>query len=391
MRFLILKREYIEYIYLCLIIVGIFLKFYLISGLGLPFTIPYIFVSVGVFLFLGNLFFIKERKLHAQSLLIALIISALLVLSSFVWISWYNAYSYVGIFIFLVIYESDWKKVFFFLKILLILNCIISGFEYFNREYLFDTIIDNSMLSTEINSYQMNLYSIFRAKGLYAGPLTLAQTSALMAIIFRKNYFLVLIALLSSYFAGTRTGMGVSFSMLIIGVWENGKSFYPIFYIPLIVICVFSILLIWGADSQIERLAESFDFEESSSNLARIYFWTNGINLLLSYDIIHLLFGNNGLFMHKYQNNPESGWLSLFLDNGILGFIFYFYFFVKISISSIFKNKYPILIITLILGGVNLVVTYHLSAPGNLLYWIVIFSLLRDVKVSKGGFYSKAI
>lgn len=89
------------------------------------------------------------------------------------------------------------------------------------------------------------------------------------------------------------------------------------------------------AGTSVERLLA---LSEGENQNARIYYWTKGINLFLDYPLQSIIFGNNGYYNSIYDNNPESGWICLLTDNGVIGFFFLSLAFIVLS-TSIFNKQ----------------------------------------------------
>jgi len=116
---------------------------------------------------------------------------------------------------------------------------------------------------------------------------------------------------------------------------------------------------------------------ESGSQSARIDFWLSGLNLFFNYSLPYLFFGDNGLFYELYDNNPESGWICLLTDNGIVGFLFYLIPLVYCFFRFLGQKEYFLTLIVLVFAAFNFAITFHLSGTGNLMYWLIMFEFLN--------------
>ena len=103
----------------------------------------------------------------------------------------------------------------------------------------------------------------------------------------------------------------------------------------------------------------------------------------MDYNLLQLIFGDNGYFKIRFGNNPESGWLSLLVDNGILGFLFYLFSLTYILTKSFKKKSIDILIVTILIFLCMMFFTFHLSAISSFMYWFVIFELITKLNHNK--------
>lgn len=123
---------------------------------------------------------------------------------------------------------------------------------------------------------------------------------------------------------------------------------------------------------------------EGENQNARIYYWTKGINLFLDYPLQSIIFGNNGYYNSIYDNNPESGWICLLTDNGVIGFFFYLLPLLYCLHRFLINRKWYNLMLTLLFIVFNFTITGHLSGTGNFMYWLVVFELFNKAKYGCG-------
>ena len=145
----------------------------------------------------------------------------------------------------------------------------------------------------------------------------------------------------------------------------------------LLVVLVFVILLLPNFIDQasLDRLKEAFN-TSNQSNSDRIQYWIYAFNMLFKTDFIHLVFGNNGYYESVYNNSTENGWLSLLVNNGLIGFLYYF-----IPVVLILINNKINLIYMMVLLFCMFVQTFHLGASANLFYWLIIYSFLYEKRI----------
>jgi ABC-type multidrug transport system fused ATPase/permease subunit len=217
---------------------------------------------------------------------------------------------------------------------------------------------------------------LFRAKGLFAGPLTMGIFASYAPILLKNNYRYILIAFLCCFFANSRTGMII---IIVVSFLNNSSRKNLLKILPLFIAIVSVALLViktgFVSDYAIERITSTFDFQDSSSNLDRLFYWISSIDHFKNYSLANKIFGNNGSFAILFLNNSESGWLSLLVDNGIIGLSFYLLTFIYITLHSFRKNMVAEGFTVIFIFVVMTVFTFHLSRISNFLLWFYIFSL----------------
>ena len=96
---------------------------------------------------------------------------------------------------------------------------------------------------------------------------------------------------------------------------------------------------------------------------------TSAVLLFSDYSLFEMLFGNSGALLAKVGNNAESGWLTLLVENGVIGLLFYLGFWIKALLRSIrlkLNNGSSLIILFIIMASQ----TYYLSVIGPFLFWI---------------------
>ncbi len=124
-----------------------------------------------------------------------------------------------------------------------------------------------------------------------------------------------------------------------------------------------------------------FNTSKNSTNEGRIYYWKKGVEVLRTYDPIHLIFGNSGYFGRLYSNNAENGWLTLLLNNGLVGFFYYLLPIIAIIHHSVKLKTYHIAYVFVLIIAM-MIQTFHLGASASLLYWVIIYSFYQELKVA---------
>ncbi len=300
---------------------------------------------------------------------------ALFFISCFFWSAMHNAYSYIGISVALILYLFDFKFTNKLIIWLVYLSLFLTAIEYFTQHYIFINVIHDNELDEKMYG---GMIGVFRAKGLFYGPLS-AGIFVIMAFFLNcKNIWLLLAGILVCFFANSRLGMVILVVPLLIFLLKNRN---PKYLMGVFGIAVASAFVIYKFAPHvlvsIERVGMLSDL---SAQAARFFYWTEGIKLFSSYPLQYIIFGNNGYYNSIYENNPESGWICLLTDNGLLGFLFYFIPIMYCFIKFLRQKSYYYFIITGLLFLTNFLLTAHLSGTGNLMYWLVVFELYNKAK-----------
>ncbi|WP_157724032.1 hypothetical protein [Winogradskyella sediminis] len=272
------------------------------------------------------------------------------------------------------------------MKYFIILTLILALYEFLNKQYLFVVFRDTIFGFRPLDEKFFGGYSgIFRSKVYFEGPLALSQFAIGIALIFRNNIKLLYAILVIAIIANGRLGIVICGVILILYYFKKYdlasillKPKNILLIILSFVVAVF-LALNMLSETSLERLAEAFN-TSNEGNSDRIGFWIKGFDMYVNYDILHLMFGNNGTFERVHQNNSENGWLTLLLNNGFLGFIYYFIPIILVVVNRIKHTQIDLLYVILFVGCM-FVQTFHLGASANLFYWLIIYSLLKDTYV----------
>ena len=233
----------------------------------------------------------------------------------------------------------------------------------------------------------------FRPKGLFTGTLVATSFIIYLTMFYRNNLRLLLLIFLMAVLVNGRLAMIVSFLTLMFLIMKTYNSKYQ--KLPLIfktlVIFIFTSPLIFGLISILPKtnlnfIMNTFNFE-AASNAGRIYSYGESIFTFLSYNFKEKLFGLPGNEIFDIYGRivaSESGLLSMFLDIGIIGVIFYFYFFLRawLSDNSSIINlksktigfKYVVLIMF-----ISFLQYEHINGnQRGMLFWFIILSQLTS-------------
>jgi hypothetical protein len=307
------------------------------------------------------------------------------------WDSAYNAYSYIGVFVaFLGFYNAE-NEIKIYLKYIFYISILLASIEYVTGEYIFDSSFINSLTNETViinEKYSEGSIGVFRSKAIFYGPTSFGVFLIGVSVIYSKNLNILIFALFGAFLANSRTGILIIIILILRKVYLMNltKKFF------IFIILFISLLFLSSLELKNKSLIVSFSrisdtfMTSSGSNALRIYFWQKAINLYSNYSFTHLIFGNNGKFNIKYKSGTESGWLSLLVDNGIIGFAYYFIAFFT-TIYNRIKNS-DIVFNTIIIMLVMIIITYHLSATSNFILWFTIFIFNKDNSYNEDKIYN---
>jgi len=380
-----IKKSFISNVlgYLSVLSIIISFYFYLIAEITLGVTIfrP-IFLFVGYGLFAFSILFDSTIKIQKQ-LFVYLCSSLLIYLISFpFWLVKFDINIYLSTITAILIINKYkfFKKV---MTIFIFLTFFFAAYEFFTKEYLFVVLRDTFFGFRPLDEKFFGGHSgIFRAKVYFEGPLALSQFTIGAALLFRDKINILYIILLISIFANGRLAIVVC-AVITILYYIKTYNLMSIFLKPKNVLFIFIGFTGFSLaafnlldETSIDRLMAAFN-TSYKGNAERINFWIKGFNMWIESDVLHFIFGNNGTFESVYKNNSENGWLTLLLNNGILGFSYYFIPLILIIINSIKKQPTDLIYVFLLILCM-FVQTFHLGASANLFYWLIIYSFIAN-------------
>lgn len=356
-------------------ILSIFADAYFASVFGIDLK------KYGTLLFLGlSIFEIKQVFAMPKSTNIIVLSAILLLILSFpFWDSGYNAYSYIGIVIAYIGFSVAGKQIIELLKYILILSVILAIYEYLSNAYLFESHFTNVATNESVTideKYSAGSYGVFRSKSIFYGPLSFGVFLIGMATLFPQKMWVLILGMLGAFVANSRLAeVVISLFLLRYLIKYSGNNRKYIVGFVILGLLIFSTVNIdfENISVSLERTMDVFSFSDSS-NSARMYYWQSAVSLFSDYGVSNLLLGNSGKFNMSFGNSTESGWLSLLVDNGIIGFLFYLIVLIRVYILN--RNNKEIQFSIIIIAFVMLVITYHLSATSNFILWFTIFTFL---------------
>jgi hypothetical protein len=344
-----------------------------------------ILLLLGSLLFLAKVLIDGRLIIQKDYLIYSLLSLPILIFSLPLWHSLSEVNVYISLITSIIVITSDYtyfKKTLITLSYLLL---VLATYEFFTKTYIF---VVQRETQSGIISLDPKLFGgfagIFRAKGLFEGPLALAQYAIGLAFLFKSNLRMVLVACALAFFANGRLGMIVCF--LVLGIYFLEK--YGVLNLikskkglKIFVGAVLGLILAGSFfidEKALERLQSVANIQDSG-NSARLIYWKKGLDMFREYDLWNQLLGNSGFYRYQVGNSAENGWLMLLLDNGVVGFMYYFTPLLLITYLSFQKKTYHFAYMFLLFVCM-MIQTFHLGASANLLYWIIIYSFYLQLK-----------
>ncbi|MBF8748657.1 O-antigen ligase family protein [Pseudomonas monteilii] len=213
-----------------------------------------------------------------------------------------------------------------------------------------------------------------RAKALFYGPLTFSAFLIGTSFVLRANRVALLFCFLGAAVAISRTSMilvpAIALVGLLFGANKKVSLLIPFGFVLLLGLIVGIIF----SPSLLIRVSESLDFSGgSATNSARVYYWVSGVDEFLKYDVAHKLVGNNGYFRSVYNNNAESGWITLLLDFGIVGFMLYLAPLIYVVNRNPSVENFCLFAILFV---ANMVFTLCYGVTGCFMYWLMVVAFI---------------
>ncbi|WP_131188162.1 hypothetical protein [Stutzerimonas kirkiae] len=306
-----------------------------------------------------------------------------------------NSHSFViaaPVAIFFMLAFSDKKRVedvLFFSVLVIVLLAVI---EKITGSYIFvaessTVAVDGSAGVALDEAFFAGAAGLLRAKSIFLGPLSLSAFLIGSAIVLRKNKIAVGLCFLGVVLAISRTGIFLVFLVFLVMLFsaENKNKGVKVFVSTFALFSFVCISLALNSEV-LSRVHDALDFSGgSSTNNARVYFWSMAFAELSNYSFSQVVLGENGFYRSVYNNNAESGWLTLLLDFGVLGVSFYLLPLVFIFLKTPF---FDVRMMVLILFVANSVFTFCYGVTGCFIYWLVVYCLSNWGRENASSYYS---
>lgn len=255
------------------------------------------------------------------------------------------------------------------------LTIVVQGAEYYSEQYLFiyqatdGTELDEALFGGSLD--------IFRAKGMFQGPLSAVAFGMWMAFLLRGNVPIAALLLISSFLASGRLGMLTALLLLAFRLL-NGKrsagSRRRQFVLLLGLIGIFVALFLTSNENRLFFISSALDVD-NDQNVSRVFIWLTALSHYLSFGPIELMFGNFG-FINNAEGATESDFLRLLLDCGLLGLLLYAGAVAVLLVKAAReKDAEDGLVVILIIMLMN-IFPFVQSLSSAVLFWIYIQSVL---------------
>lgn len=339
----------------------------------------YIFMALTFILLLFYIIICKQIRITIFDrfpLHYAIASLALLVVSFPFWDYYHNIYTYIGIILAFFVYLLDYNTAHKLIIGIVYLSLILTGYEFFTHKLLFINTINDITFD---ETYLGGKFGVFRAKGLFFGPTILGMFMVTAFLLNNKNIWILISAIICCFFANSRLGIVLLIIPLLILLFKRQNLKY-LWIVAIVAIAIISYSQI-NAEASIDRL---LSLSESGNQSSRIYYWSEGIKTFINYPLKNIIFGNNGYYNSIYNNNPESGWICLLTDTGLIGFFFYLWPVLYCIYRFVKQKMWYYTILTTIFIVFNFTITGHLSGTGNLMYMLVVFEFFNKAKYGCG-------
>lgn len=372
------------------IIIYVFFTDILVSLLQFPFLKTLIsLITIFSFLTYYIIYLKKLRETHFVYISLFFLIIYFFV--------WWPTLGYLNLFFTIVFGWSlaqDYKFSLKIFKLIFLIQLIIVIYEVLFSTVLFESLT-SGVINENIYDYGKNFEDFdttgFRPKGLFPGTLVATSFIIYLVMIFRNNIKILTALFLLALLTNGRLALIISgFTLLfklyksfdLIFLKEKLSSFQKFIFFITPFFLLILVLALFLPSEMISNFLNSFNIE-TSSNAGRIFAYFQALDLFIEYDFTQKLFGDpeNIVFdIYGREIASESGLLSMALDIGLIGLLFYMYHFIKIWISekaSVFNLKSKNIGIKYVMLFTFLAFIQYEHINGNVrgtLFWFIIIS-----------------
>ena len=273
-----------------------------------------------------------------------------------------------------------------FIQILLahlLITLLIAAFEYFSGQYFFiyqaadGTELDEALFGGGLD--------VFRAKGMFQGPLSAVAFALWMAFLMRASVPAGAVLFLCAFFSSGRLGMLTATVLVGFRSLQGGAhTLYGKLPWLLGLVALASLLFAFSDQNRLIFIASAID-TGNDQNVSRSYFWVTSLAYYLSYGPLDLIFGNYG-FILEQEGGTENDFLRLLLDCGLVGFCLYAGAIVSLITRALQRRDLEDLLSALLIIGLMNIFPFVQSLSSALLFWIYFFATVnRPTTGVKGG------
>jgi hypothetical protein len=258
----------------------------------------------------------------------------------------------------------------------LALTLVIQSGEYASGKYLF---IYQGADGSELNESMFGgANDVFRAKGLFQGPLSAVAFALWMAFFFRGNVTAAAVLFFCAFFASGRLGMLTSSLLIMVRIFRGMRRTGSLLrMMPLVVglITAAGFLLAYSDENRLLFILSAIDIG-NNQNVSRIYFWKTSLAHFFTYSPQEILVGNYGLILRK-EGGTENDFLRLLLDCGVIGLLIYVFAIIALLRAAIRRRDPEDLLVALLIIVLMNVFPFVQSLSSALLFWVYFFVTMR--------------
>lgn len=341
-------------------------------------AVAFFSIAAGLLIGVGVIFTQKNNKITTASILFLFATIVVWLVGTLLSGSFQLSAYYVAIPCAFVIMNTSPRLFFNLLVLHLFISIGVQAVEYLTGNYLFVyEVADKAILDEKLFGGQSD---VFRAKGLFQGPLSAVAFAYWTAFLSQRRILPVLTLLLCAFLAGGRLGVTVSITLLLLRVlsvkkYKNyimkSKGILAKIGIGLLLIALI-ILIIFSNENRIKFLTSAYDIN-NPQNTSRIIYWALSFQYFMNYSMLEMIAGNMG-FIRKTLGGTENDFLRILLDHGLIGLFLYVAAMFYISLAALRGKSVEFKITVALIFILMNVFPYIQSLPSSILFWIFVFA-----------------
>lgn len=258
------------------------------------------------------------------------------------------------------------------------INLVVAAYEHLTGHYFFISMNNGGGILLNETLFS-GLTGIFRAKGLFHGPLSLGAFAITTALIFRKNPVMLSASLVLATLAASRSAMVIIAIMILTLFWpmiiklKIRQIILPVLVLLISITYVFTFV----ADANFIARLEQLVNWSGGANAARLYYWMAGINLYFNnFDFFNIFFGYPGASVLAFANSSENDFIQILLDTGLIGFSVTIFYILYSWLSSLSVGRVDFIAVLCVLVSMFFFpLTYQLFS--NITVWFFLMSIMQ--------------
>lgn len=262
-----------------------------------------------------------------------------------------------------------------------VLTLGIEALEYLTGQYLFvyqasdGTALDETLFGGSLD--------IFRAKGMFQGPLSAVAFALWIAFLARGSLMMAAGLFFCAFFASGRLGMLSAAALLAVRFLINARSVSVTRLIPMsaALIVLAALLFLYSDENRLYFISTALDLD-NDQNESRYYFWLTALAYFLSYSPLEMVFGNFGFIFGK-EGGTENDFLRLLLDCGFVGFAIFAGAIGAMIVKAVRNKDHESLFIALLIIVLMNIFPFVQSLSSALLFWVYALAILQRRPTAK--------